>query len=131
MKVIPIGLIAVAVTASAAEIPANTHVLLRMEHSISSRTANVGDGVHLRTVIPVIANGKIVIPAGSYAQGVVSQVKRSGKGHKNAELQIQLISLISPANEVLAVAPLTTTIESSEPGRRAERDQLLHGAETG
>ena len=56
---------AVACTATAAEIPVGTHLLLRMENSISTSSAKAGDGVHLRTVTPISTNGKIVVPVGS------------------------------------------------------------------
>jgi hypothetical protein len=93
-------------TASGAEIPAGTHLLLRMEHSVSSRSAKVGDGIHLRTSVPISAGGRIVVPIGSYAQGVISAVKRG----KRAELQIQLMTLMLPSGEVLAVFPKTSSI---------------------
>jgi hypothetical protein len=38
--------------AGAAEIPRGAHVLLRMENSISTRTAQEGDYVYLRTASP-------------------------------------------------------------------------------
>ena len=103
-------------TASGAEIPAGTHLLLRMEHSVSSRTAKVGDGVHLRTSVPVSAGGRIVVPIGSYAQGVISQVKRG----KHSQLEIQLVMLMLPNGEVFQVSPKTSSAESttSRPPRR-------------
>lgn len=94
--------------ATAAEIPAGTHLLLRMEHSVSSRTAKVGDGVHLRTVVPVSAEGRIVVPAGSFAQGVISEVKRG----KHSELRIQLMTLMLPGGEVLQVTSKASSAES-------------------
>lgn len=105
-------LIALALTAvsaaSAAEIPAGTHLLLRVEHSVNSRTAKAGDGVHLRTSVPLSAGGRIVVPIGSYAQGVITEVKRTrGK----AELQIQLVTLMLPTGDVFTVSPKTSSIE--------------------
>lgn len=95
---------------SAADIPAGTHLLLRMEHSVSSRSAKVGDGVHLRTSVPISAGGRIVVPIGSYAQGTVSQVKRG----RRAGLQIQLMTLMLPSGEVLTVSPKTSSVDADE-----------------
>jgi len=100
----------VASTASAAEIPAGTHLLLCMEHSVSSRTAKVGDGVHLRTSTPISAGGRIVVPIGSYAQGVIRQVKRGNR----AELEIQLETLMLPSGEVFRVSPKTSSLDLEE-----------------
>ncbi|HYV62545.1 MAG TPA: hypothetical protein VE958_07715 [Bryobacteraceae bacterium] len=106
MKFLLLTLMAVASVASAADIPAGTHLLLRMEHSVNSRTAKVGDGVHLRTSIPLSAGGKILVPIGSYAQGVITDVK-----HGRPELQIQLMTLMLPSGEVLRVSPKTSSVE--------------------
>ena len=104
-----LAIVTAASTASAAEIPAGTHLLLRMEHSVSSRTAKVGDGVHLRTSVPISAGGSIVVPIGSYAQGVISEVKRG----KQAEVQIQLVTVMLSSGKVFHVSPKTSSAESA------------------
>jgi len=117
-----VAIVTVASAASAAEIPAGTHLLLRVEHSVSTSTAKAGDGVHLRTVTPVSAGGRIVIPVGSYAQGVITHAKRSARIRGQAQLQIQLVTLMLPSGEVLKISPKTTSIEpdnSSPPARQA------------
>jgi hypothetical protein len=76
--------------ASGAEIPKGTHVLLRMMNSISTRTASAGDRVYLQTATPVAAGNVIVIPAGTYVQGVVAYAKRSGRVKGRAELALRL-----------------------------------------
>jgi len=43
--------------AAAAEIPQGAHLLLRMENSISTKTAQAGDFVYLRTASPIAAGG--------------------------------------------------------------------------
>lgn len=96
---------------NATEIPADTHLLLRTEHSISSATAKIGDGVHLRTVVPIVADGKIVIPTGSYAQGTVEYVRRGGRRHKQAELRIKLATVTLPSNEVFKISATTSSTE--------------------
>jgi len=66
---------------SATEIPKGAHLLLRMDNSINTRTAREGDYVYLRTESPVVAGGQIIVPNGSYVQGVVSRAKpRSRRG---------------------------------------------------
>ena len=72
--------------ASGAEIPSNTHVLLKMVNSINTRTAAEGDQVYLQTASPITVGGAILVPAGSYVQGAVTHTKRSGKVAGRAEL---------------------------------------------
>ena len=46
-----------ATCAAAAEIPSGTHLLLRMQNSVTTRTAKVGDYVYLQTGSPVSVKG--------------------------------------------------------------------------
>src|SRR2546426_12608234 len=41
--------------ASAAEIPRDTHLLLRMVNSITTKTAQAGDVVYMQTASPIVA----------------------------------------------------------------------------
>src|SRR5208337_4822149 len=70
-----------------------TKILLNLINSISTRSAAVGDRVYLETAFPVLADGRIVIPPGSYVTGTITQVKRAGKVKGRAELFIRFDSL--------------------------------------
>ena len=85
----------------AAEIPQGSHVLFRMVNSISTRTAAEGDYVYMRTATPIVANGQIVVPEGSYAQGVVTHSKRSGRVQGRAELAILIENMTMPSGKVV------------------------------
>jgi hypothetical protein len=78
---------------NAAEIPKGTHVLLRLENSITTRTAQPGDMVYLRTASPIIVDNRVVTPANCYAQGAVTAVKRGGRVSGRAELGLRLDTL--------------------------------------
>lgn len=75
-------------------VPAGTRLPLVLHNSINTRSAKQGDPVYLETVFPVIVNGKIAIPAGSYVQGEITESKRPGKGKGAAEVRIRLTTLI-------------------------------------
>jgi len=47
-------------------VPTGTKVPLSMINSISTKTAAEGERIYLETVFPILANGRIVIPPGSY-----------------------------------------------------------------
>ncbi len=72
--------------AGAAEIPKGTHVLLRMMNSISTRTAAEGNQVYLQTATPVAIDNRIVIPPGTYVQGVglAFETQRAREGARGA-----------------------------------------------
>jgi len=113
--------------ASAAEIPAGTHVLLRMEHSVSSRTAKAGDGVHLRTSTPVSVDGRIVLPVGTWVSGTIQRVERRGRFHGHGTLEIGLDTLLLPTGSVVSVSPLVAIAARSDFNRNWNRDRAGHG----
>jgi hypothetical protein len=77
-------------------VPAGTKVPLSMINSVSTKTAGEGDRIYLETVFPILANGRIVIPPGSYVAGTVTDVKRPGRVHGRGELYVRFDSLTLP-----------------------------------
>lgn len=77
-------------------IPPGTKILLSMINSVSTKTATEGDRIYLETSFPVLANGKIVIPPGSYVAGTVTSVKRPGRVKGRGELYVRFDSLTLP-----------------------------------
>jgi hypothetical protein len=73
-----------------------THILLSMINSVSTKQALAGDRIYLETAFPVLANGRIVIPQGSWVTGTVTEVKRPGKVKGRGELQVRFDSLTLP-----------------------------------
>ena len=107
-----------ALAASAAEIPPGAHVLLRMENSVNTRTAQVGDYVYLRTASPISVDGKIAVPEGTYVQGVVTQSKRSGHVKGRAQLGIRLESMTLQSGKVFKISPHLSSVDSEDSGQR-------------
>jgi hypothetical protein len=104
--------------AAAADIPQGTHVLLRMENSINTRTAQEGDFVYLRTASPISVGDQIAVPTGSYVQGVVSQTKRSGRVKGRAQLGIRLETLTLNSGKVFKFSPHLTSVDAEENGQK-------------
>lgn len=77
-------------------VPAGTRLPLVVHNSISTRFTKPGDPVYLETTFPIIQDGRIVIPAGSYVSGEVISAKRPGKVKGRGELQVRLTNLILP-----------------------------------
>lgn len=102
----------------AAEIPQGAHVLLRLENSVNTRTARVGDYVYLRTAVPIANGGQIAVPAGSYVQGVVSEAQRSGRVKGRAQLAIRLETLTLASGKLYKFSPHLSAVDSGETGQR-------------
>ena len=73
-----------------------TRVPLSLINAISTKHSAVGDRIYLETAFPVLANGRIVIPVGSYVAGTVTQVKRPGRVKGRGEIYIRFDSLTLP-----------------------------------
>jgi type IV secretion system protein VirB10 len=73
-----------------------THIPLSMINSVSTKTAVTGERVYLESVFPILVNGKVVIPPGSYVAGTVTEVKRPGRVKGRGELFVRFDSLTLP-----------------------------------
>jgi hypothetical protein len=78
------------------EVPGGTHIPLVLHNAVSTRYARPGDPVYFETLFPVMIDGHVVIPAGSYMSGEVTEAKRAGRVKGRAELGIKLTTMILP-----------------------------------
>jgi hypothetical protein len=78
------------------EVPGGTHIPLVLHNAISTRSARPGDPVYFETLFPVMIDGRVAIPAGSYVSGEVTESKRPGRVKGRGELMIRLKTLILP-----------------------------------
>src|SRR6185369_15247873 len=77
-------------------VKAGTRVPLALINSVSTKQAAPGDRVYLESTFPILVDGKIVIPPGTYIAGTVTQVKRPGREKGRGELYLRFDSLILP-----------------------------------
>jgi len=124
-----------ALISSASDIPQGAHALMRLENSISTRTAREGDYVYMRTASPIAANGQIVVPEGSYVQGVVTHSLRSGRVKGKAELSIRIDTLTLPSGKVVKLSPRLSSVDSEgteqkvDPNENEIKQGSSHGAD--
>jgi type IV secretion system protein VirB10 len=77
-------------------VPTGTRIPLSLINSVSTKNSAEGDRVYLETVFPILANGRIVIPPGSYVMGTITEVKRPGRVKGRGELYLRFDSLTLP-----------------------------------
>jgi type IV secretion system protein VirB10 len=77
-------------------VDSGTRIPLSMINSISTKNSVEGDRVYLETVFPITSHGRIVIPAGSFVNGTVTQMKRAGRIKGRSELYVRFDSLTLP-----------------------------------
>src|SRR5579859_6694150 len=71
-------------------------IALSLINSVSTKHSVEGDRVYLETVFPVLVNGRIVVPVGSYVAGTVTQIKKPGRVKGRGELYVRFDSLTLP-----------------------------------
>lgn len=103
-------------------VPAGTKLPLQLRQPISTKTAQPGDTVYAQTTFPVVVKGNLMVPAGTWVQGLVDEVKRAGRIKGRAELQFHLTTLIFPNGYSLDIAaainqvPGDQGVQMKEPG---------------
>jgi hypothetical protein len=78
-------------------IPAGTKIPVALKNAISTKSNQQGDPVYAQTTFPVVMNDRIVIPAGTYMQGRIMQVKPAGRLKGRAEVMMHFTTLIYPS----------------------------------
>jgi type IV secretion system protein VirB10 len=77
-------------------VAAGTKLPLSLINSVSTKHSELGDRVYLETAFPILVNGRIVIPVGSWVMGTVTEVKKPGRVKGRGELYIRFDSLTLP-----------------------------------
>lgn len=108
-------------------VPAGTKIPLQILSSVSTKTAAVGDKVYLQTNFPVGAEGKILIPAGSYVSATVTSAKRGGKIKGKAELYIRFDSITLPNGVTRDFRATVSGLDGSNPGRVDRAEGKIEG----
>lgn len=78
-------------------IPAGTKVPVALKHAISTKGTREGDAVYAETTFPVVNDGRVLIPSGTYVQGRISHIKQAGRVKGRAEVLIHFTTLIYPS----------------------------------
>jgi len=78
-------------------VPSGTQIPLVLKQAISTKSARPGDPVYAETAFPITMNDKVVIPAGTYVQGRIAEVKRAGRVKGKAQLLMHFTTLVFPS----------------------------------
>lgn len=95
-------------------VPAGTKVLLQLRSGINTASAKPGDGVYLSSTFPVVVGSRVLIPAGVYVQGVVDTVRRAGRIHGRAQLDMHFTSIIFPNNTVVEIPGMVNSLPGAK-----------------
>jgi len=77
-------------------LPRGTRVPLVLINSVSTKHASPGDKVYLKSVYPVIVDGRVMVPPGTYVSGSITSTKRPGRVKGKGELFLRFEQMILP-----------------------------------
>jgi len=110
-------------------IPAGQEVDVRLRETLSSETAQVEQRFETTTVVDLVQNGRVLVPAGSVVEGVVSDVDKAGRVDRDGALALTFDRLHVNGRERDIRGSATQVFESR--GIREEGTVLGAGAGVG
>lgn len=112
-------------------VPAGTKIPIQLRQAVSTKNAQPGDPIYAQTTFPIVQDGIIMIPAGTYVKGVVDASKRAGRIKGRAELQFHLTTLIYPNGYTLELAAAIDQVPGSADSHMKEPGTVTHDAQKG
>jgi len=113
-------------------IPAGSKIPLVLKQAISTKNAKEGDPVYAETAFPFVIESRMLVPAGTYVQGVITHVERAGRIKGRAEIQMHFTSMIYPSGyTVLLPASVDSTPGADDHTVTDKEGTITHDGETG
>jgi type IV secretion system protein VirB10 len=112
-------------------VPAGTKIPIQLRQAVSTKNAQPGDPIYAQTTFPIVVNGAVAIPAGTYVQGIVDNAKRAGRIRGSAELQFHITNLIYPNGYTLDLAAAIQQVPGNEVARMKEPGTVQRDPEKG
>ncbi|HMK28822.1 MAG TPA: hypothetical protein VK473_03990 [Terriglobales bacterium] len=95
-------------------LPAGTQIPLHLKQGISTKSVKVGDAVYAETTFPITGNDRVIIPAGTYVQGRITEVRRPGRVKGKAEVLMHFTSLVFPSGYTTMLPGAVENVPGSE-----------------
>ncbi len=112
-------------------IPAGSKIPLVLKQAISTKNAKEGDPVYAETAFPFVMDSHMLVPAGTYVQGVITHVERAGHIKGRAAIQMHFTSMIYPSGyTVLLPASVDNTPGADDHAVTDKEGTIRHDSET-
>ena len=110
-------------------VPTGQEIDVRMQSTLSSETATVEQRFQATTAVDLTQNGRVLIPAGSIVNGVVSGVEKAGRIERTGKLTLSFDRITVRGREHEIRATATDVFKSG--GIREEKGTAGVGAGAG
>jgi hypothetical protein len=94
-------------------IPAGTKVVVALMSPLHTVSATPESGLYLESVFAVVAGNRVVIPAHTRVQGLVTRTARPGRAKGRGYMQFYFTTLIFPNNYVLPISGSLASLPGS------------------
>ena len=108
------------------EIPAGTHLEIRLTTAVGSYASKVGSPVSAVLTAPVLVGDEVLLPAGSRVEGEVKSVRRVGLGivHETAEIELDYQRVILPDSTTIPISARVIEVDNAR--ERVGKDGRIH-----
>lgn len=111
------------------EVPVGAELDVRLGTTINSGTAMVEDRFEATTVVDVLQDGVVLVPAGAVVRGVVTAVQAAGRVERRASLSLSFDQITFGGRTYPMRATVTNVLEGE--GIRGEAGRVGTGAAVG
>jgi hypothetical protein len=111
------------------DVPPGTEIDVRLEQTLSSKTAQPEDRFEAITVVDLSRDRRVLVPAGSKVRGIVVSVNRPGRIDRKGKLELEFDQITVQNRTYPMRGTLTKAIESE--GIKGEADRIGAGAGIG
>jgi hypothetical protein len=112
-------------------VPAGTRVPVVLKNAVSTKSARVGDSVYAQTSFPIAIENRMVIPAGTYVQGRIAEVRRAGRIKGRAEVLFHFTSMVFPSGYTVSLPGSVDSSDSDINRVKGKEGTIQHEGEKG
>lgn len=113
-------------------IAAGTRIPLSLKNAVSTKSARPGDPVYLVTTFPITENDAMLIPAGTYVQGVITSITRPGRVKGRAELLMHFTTMIFPNGYTVSLPGAVDSLPGADDSKIKDKEGTVqHSGEKG
>jgi hypothetical protein len=94
-------------------VPAGTRIITVLSSPLHTTSAVPDSGIYVESLVPIVIDNHVAIPAHSLIQGTVETAKRPGHFDRSSRLRFHFTTLIFPNNQVSTIDALLQSIPGS------------------
>ncbi len=110
---------------------AGTKIPLELVQPVSTKNAQPGDPIYAKTTFPIVAQGAMAIPAGTWVQGTIDSVLRAGRIKGKAELQFHVTTLTFGNGQTVDLVAALDNVPGDQGQSMKEGGVVRHDSEIG